>query len=124
MSPTSKNFVITEDLVLAWANLSGDFNRIHVDEDFARGTVYGLRISHGPILASMVAEWVRELVPDNWVAEGEIEFRFLGAVVFPDTIVGTAARESEGALDVLSIECVSGDARRVLSAKAKWPSKS
>ncbi len=39
---------ITETDVVAFAGLTGDFNPIHTDEEFARQTVFGGRILHGP----------------------------------------------------------------------------
>ena len=38
---------ITEADVVMFACLSGDFNRVHVDEAFARQTRFGKRIAHG-----------------------------------------------------------------------------
>jgi acyl dehydratase len=39
---------ITEADVVAFAGLTGDYNPIHTDEEFAKTTVFGGRILHGP----------------------------------------------------------------------------
>lgn len=39
---------ITETDIVAFAGLTGDYNPIHTDEEFARTTVFGGRILHGP----------------------------------------------------------------------------
>ena len=39
---------ITEADVVAFAGLSGDFNPLHTDEEYARTTAFGGRIFHGP----------------------------------------------------------------------------
>lgn len=39
---------ITETDVVTYAGFSGDYNPIHTDEEFARRTVFGRRILHGP----------------------------------------------------------------------------
>ena len=44
---TSPGRTITEADVVAFAGLSGDYNQLHTDEEFARGTPYGRRIAHG-----------------------------------------------------------------------------
>ncbi|MDB5818481.1 MAG: paaZ 3 [Rhizobacter sp.] len=44
---------ITEADIGAFAGLTGDFNPLHTDEVFARGTDFGGRIAHGPMVLGM-----------------------------------------------------------------------
>jgi acyl dehydratase len=46
---------ITEADVVAFACLSGDFNRIHVDAEYAKSTPYGQRIAHGLLVLSVLS---------------------------------------------------------------------
>lgn len=116
-----QTFHIDEELVMSWAELSGDFNPIHVDAEFAATTRYGRRIAHGPILAAHVVEWVqRDLAEGRWSESGEIAFRFRDAVLFPDDVTATAEIASENGRSVATITCRSADDRVVLTADATW----
>lgn len=44
-----RDFVITDDELTLFARLSGDFNPIHFDEQYAETTIFGQRIAHGMI---------------------------------------------------------------------------
>ena len=44
---TSPGRTIAEADVMAFAGLSGDYNQLHTDAEFARETPYGQRIAHG-----------------------------------------------------------------------------
>lgn len=44
---------ITESDVVAFAGLTGDYNRMHTDAEFAATTPYGQRIAHGLLVASI-----------------------------------------------------------------------
>ena len=46
---------VTDDDVLAFAKVSGDTNRLHLDESFAEGTRFGGRIVHGALVAGLVS---------------------------------------------------------------------
>jgi itaconyl-CoA hydratase len=55
--PVGKTFrtdgwTITEAHVVAFAGLTGDHFRLHTDEHYARGTEFGARIAHGPLVYS------------------------------------------------------------------------
>lgn len=43
------------DDIVAFANLSGDRNPIHLDEDYAAGTPFKTRIAHGMLTASLIS---------------------------------------------------------------------
>jgi acyl dehydratase len=70
----------------AFADLTGDHNPVHVDEEFAKTTRFGRRIAHGMLTASLISSVLANKLP----GEGSI---YLGqtlkfvAPVFPgDTI--------------------------------------
>ncbi|MEK7440306.1 MAG: MaoC/PaaZ C-terminal domain-containing protein, partial [Chloroflexota bacterium] len=50
---TSQSRTVTEADVVSFAGLSGDFNPLHTDEEFARTTPFGTRIAHGMLVAAM-----------------------------------------------------------------------
>jgi len=44
---TSPGRTVTETDVVAFAALSGDYNQLHTDAEFAKSTFFGARIAHG-----------------------------------------------------------------------------
>ncbi len=46
---------ITEADVVAFAGLSGDYNPLHTDEEYAKGTMFGGRIAHGLLVLSIAS---------------------------------------------------------------------
>lgn len=46
---------ITDKLIRQFAELSGDHNPIHLDEEFAKETRFGRRIGHGMLTASFIS---------------------------------------------------------------------
>jgi acyl dehydratase len=46
---------VTEADVVAFAGVSGDYNQIHTDAEFARSTPFGARIAHGLLGLSMAS---------------------------------------------------------------------
>lgn len=47
--------VITEKDIELFAEVSGDRNPLHMDEDFAKQTPFGQRIAHGALTASYIS---------------------------------------------------------------------
>ena len=45
----TKGRTITEADIVAFAGLSWDFNSIHTDKEYAKGTIFGERIAHGAL---------------------------------------------------------------------------
>jgi 3-hydroxybutyryl-CoA dehydratase len=46
---------VTQNDVLLFAGFSGDHNPIHLDEDYAWGTMFGQRIAHGMLSACFLS---------------------------------------------------------------------
>lgn len=46
---------VTDELIRQFAEVSGDRNPIHLDEDFAKETRFGKRIAHGMLTASFIS---------------------------------------------------------------------
>src|SRR4030067_3875552 len=44
---TSVGRTVSEDAIWSFAGLTGDYNQIHTDAEFAKGTQFGQRIAHG-----------------------------------------------------------------------------
>jgi acyl dehydratase len=51
---------VTDDTVRKFADLSGDYNPIHVDEEFAKTTRFGRRIAHGMISGALISRVLAE----------------------------------------------------------------
>ena len=46
---------VTEADIVAFAGLSGDYNPLHVNEEYCKTTVFGGRIAHGPLVYAIAA---------------------------------------------------------------------
>jgi acyl dehydratase len=46
---------ITDELIRQFAELSGDYNPIHLDEEFAKTTRFGRRIAHGMLSGAFIS---------------------------------------------------------------------
>ncbi len=80
---------VTEADVVAFAGLSGDFNSIHTDAEYAQRTPYGQRIAHGLLVFSMASGLaVRTGVLDGTVMAflGIEDWKFVKPVLIGDTI--------------------------------------
>ena len=54
---------IEQDDVDAFADVTGDHNPVHVDEDFAKTTRFGRRIAHGMLTASLISAVLANKLP-------------------------------------------------------------
>ena len=54
---------VTEKLVLDFSVISGDFNPLHIDENYATKTKFKKRICHGMLLASFLSRLVGMYLP-------------------------------------------------------------
>ena len=77
---------VTEAHLVMAAGLFGDFNPLHVDEEFARKSRFGGRILHGPFSAALVTAPVGMYFSGTAIAYLEHHCKFLNPVRPGDTL--------------------------------------
>ena len=79
---------VTESDTVAFAGLSGDFNPLHTDREYARETIFGERIAHGLLGLSIASGLMTQTVAldQTVMAFLGLTWNFKGAIKFGDTI--------------------------------------
>ena len=67
---------ITQEKIDLYAEASGDFNPIHVDESFAATTPLGGTIAHGMLNLAYVSEMMTSAFGRSWLAGGKLRAKF------------------------------------------------
>lgn len=81
---------ITETDVVLFAGISGDFNPIHMNEEYAKRTPFKRRIAHGALPHSLIAPVLGMKLPGPGTVVVEIRCRFRAPTYFGDTITAKA----------------------------------
>ncbi|KAB2849909.1 MAG: SDR family oxidoreductase [Hyphomicrobiaceae bacterium] len=113
---------ITAEDVAAFAKLSGDFNALHVDDEFAARTEYQSRVVHGFLHASLLSTLIGMKLPGRGALYVGQTIEFSAPVFIGDRLVATATIESidrDMRLVVLQTEILNQHGKRVLRGKAK-----
>ena len=80
---------VTEADIVMFAALSGDYNPLHVNEEYCKTTIFGTRIAHGPLVYAITAGLLFQLhlYDDTLIAFlGFENLKFTGPVKPGDTI--------------------------------------
>lgn len=79
---------ITESDVLSFAGLSGDFNPLHLDHEFAKNSPFKARIPHGLCIMSIASGLIDRTGVNTGTALAclEITWKFFQPVMIGDTI--------------------------------------
>jgi acyl dehydratase len=85
---TSKQ--ITDAVVRAFAELSGDYNPIHLDEEFAAKTRFGRRIAHGMISGALISAVLGYEFKERKIVYLSQTLKFTAPVFLDDTVTATA----------------------------------
>ena len=63
---------ISQDIINRWAEVSTDFNPLHVDPAFAEKTRFGGTIAHGHIALSFLCEMMHQWLGPGWISGGKL----------------------------------------------------
>jgi acyl dehydratase len=79
---------ITETDIVIFAGLSGDYNQLHTDAEFAKGTLFGERVAHGLLGLSIASGLAQRLgfIEGTAQAFRELEWKFRGPILIGDTV--------------------------------------
>lgn len=80
---------ITETDVYLFAGISGDFNPLHVNEEYAKTSPFKTRIAHGGLAASLLANVLGMKLPGLGTVALEVTQKFRSPVYFGDTVTVT-----------------------------------
>jgi acyl dehydratase len=116
---TSKQ--ITDAVVRAFAELSGDYNPIHLDEEFAAKTRFGKRIAHGMISGALISAVLGYELKDQKIVYLSQTMKFTAPVFIDDTVTATATvtnvREDKNIVTVETI-CTNQNGETVVKGEA------
>ena len=120
-----KNF--NENDVISFSNLTGDDNRIHLDEEYAKNSFFGKRVVHGMLVASLFSKIFGKVFPGEGSIYLKQEVKFIAPVFIGDTILAKVKLEKfnpkklDGIFDCL---CTNQNNENVIigSATIRFPS--
>lgn len=78
--------LILEKNILDFARVSGDFNPLHIDEGFAKGTIFKKRICHGMYPASLISKVIGMNIPGPGTIYLAQTLKFLAPIYIGDEI--------------------------------------
>lgn len=112
---------ITDAVVRAFAELSGDFNPIHLNEEFAKTTRFGRRIAHGMISGALISAVLGNEFRNRKVVYLGQTMKFTAPVFIDDTVTATGTvtgiREEKGIVTVETI-CTNQNDETVVKGEA------
>ncbi len=98
--------LVKQQNINLYAQASGDFNPIHIDEDFARKTPAGGTIAHGMLILAYVSEMMTTVFGQGWLSHGRLNVRFKAPARPGDTVtVSGKIRSLEHNGAKISVDC-------------------
>ena len=112
---------ITDSVIRAFAELSGDFNPIHLDEEFAKTTQFGKRIAHGMIAGALISAVLGNEFKGMKIVYLSQTMKFTAPVFVDDTVTAigtvTSIREDKPIVTVETI-CKNQNDKTVVKGEA------
>jgi 3-hydroxybutyryl-CoA dehydratase len=121
LNPVVKH--ITQEKINLYAEASGDFNPIHVDESFAAKTPLGGTIAHGMLNLAYVSEIMTSAFGRGWSSEGKLRAKFKEPARPGDTLtingkIGCVEQKDDVSYANCSFECRNQKGETIVTAEA------
>ena len=86
----ARSITLTEEHVRKYAEITGDYNPLHFDEAFAKGTKFGGLVVQGGLTTGILNALVAMDMPGPGTVFLSHDFKFVAPVFIGDTITGEA----------------------------------
>ena len=112
---------IADEDVRAFAELTGDRNPVHLDEEYAASTRFGRRIAHGMLGASLISAVLANELPGRGTVYLSQTLRFNAPVFLGDTVTARVVvkhvREDKPVVTLETV-CTNQRGERVVEGEA------
>ena len=112
---------VTEEDIEKFADVSGDRNPIHLDEEFAKKTIFQGRIAHGMLSAAFISTVLASKLPGPGSIYLKQELIFKKPIRIGDTIIITVEvidKDDEKERITLKTTCTNQNNEMVVDGKA------
>lgn len=122
--------LISDEDIKTFARISGDVNPVHVNDDYAKGTMFKGRIAHGMLVSGMISAVLGTMLPGPGSIYMSQQLRFLAPVRPGDEVTARATvtdwDAGKGRITLLTevtnkegTAVITGEARLVMSSFLK-----
>ena len=80
---------VTDEIIRKFAEVSGDHNPIHLDEEFAKTTRFGKRIAHGMLSGAFISAVLSNEFQGRTIVYLSQTMKFTAPVYIGDTVTAT-----------------------------------
>ena len=81
---------VTDELIRKFAEVSGDYNPIHLDDEFAKETRFGRRIAHGMLSGAFISAVLGYKLTERKIVYLSQTLKFTAPVFIGDIVTTTA----------------------------------
>lgn len=98
LSLQNASLVIDQSVIAAYAELTNDFNPIHLDPVFAAKTPMGSVIAHGTMSIGLIWQALEKSVGDKMMPHIDLDIRFIQPVRLGDKLIAGGQLQEPGGL--------------------------
>jgi 3-hydroxybutyryl-CoA dehydratase len=112
---------ITEADVTLYAGVTGDLNPAHINEEFAKNTMFKGRIAHGMLEAGLISAVLGTKLPGPGTIYISQDLKFKAPVQFGDTVTATVrvkSKDEDKNRVVMETTCTTQNGKEVIIGEA------
>ena len=117
----STSRLVTDEIIRKFADVSGDYNPIHLDDEFAKTTRFGKRIAHGMLSGAFISAVLGNEFKDRKIVYLSQTMKFTAPVFIGDTVTATGTitniREDKGIVTLETI-CTNQNGETLVKGEA------